>query len=162
MMAILNSIGRALSTASRSKTVMGLAVAGAVTKGLSDTVGQSAIDNAMDIAFDNPEADRAILGTDLTPSLLVSQAGLGPISGAARAMNMDKYGVDMGIERPMKLGGALGAAGGALAGASFGARKGVTARNCWWNHWWTNRNDRWRRRRRRSIFCERRSIRKKK
>jgi hypothetical protein len=161
MMAILNSIGRAVGAASRSKAVMGLAVAGAVTKGLSDTVGQSAIDNAMDIAFDNPEADRAILGTDLTPSLLVSQAGLGPISGAARAMNMDKYGVNMGIEGPMKFGGAVGTVGGAMAGASFGARRGVIGRNSWWSHWWIDRNDRWRGRRRRRILCKCRSVHKK-
>lgn len=148
-MAILNSIGRALSTASRSKTVMGLAVAGAVTKGLSDTVGQSAIDNAMDIAFDNPEADRAILGTDLTPSLLVSQAGLGPISGAARAMNIDKYGVNMGIEGPMKGGAAIGGALGFFGGVSYGVKKGISKghlgrsvwRNDWrinWRLWWNN------------------------
>ena len=118
-MAILDKIGRAVGTASRSKTLMGLAVAGAVTKGLSDTVGKSAIDNAMDIAFDDPEADRAVLGTDLTPSLLVAEGGFGPISGAARAMNMDKYGLDLG-PKAMIGGGAIGTALGGYAGMSLG------------------------------------------
>lgn len=131
-MALLDKIGRSLSRASRSKAVMGTVVAGAVIKGLNDTVGQSAINNAMDIAFDNPEADRAVLGTDLTPSLLVAQAGLGPVSGVARAMNVDRYGANTGMVGPAAVGAGLGA-----VGRSFnGLKKG----NCWRSFrcysWW--------------------------
>lgn len=134
-MALLDKIGKSLSIASRSKAVMGTVAAGAVIKGLSDTVGQSAISNAMDIAFDNPEADRAVLGTDLTPSLLVAQAGLGPVSGVARAMNMDRYGADTGIVGPAAGGAGLGA-----VGRSFnGFKKG----NCWRNRWRNFRSYSW-------------------
>jgi hypothetical protein len=39
---------------------------GAAVKGFYDQVAPATINNAMDIAFGDPEADRAILGTDLT------------------------------------------------------------------------------------------------
>jgi hypothetical protein len=138
-MALLDKIGKSLTRASAnagtnasralgSKAMMGTLVGGAVIKGLSDSVGQSAIDNAMEIAFDNPEADRAVLGTDLSPSLLLSQAGLGPISGIAKNINMAKYGLDTG-PMPVIGGGAggagLGAVGGALMGRKMGGIKGA-------------------------------------
>lgn len=129
-MALLNSIGKAVSRGARAgvsgmgtKTALGILTAGAVVKGLSDSVGKSAIDNAMEIAFDNPEADRQMLGTDLTPSLLLSQAGLGPISGAARNLNAMKYGVNTGPMAPMAV-TAGGAALGGVAGAKFGMSRG--------------------------------------
>lgn len=100
-----------------SKKVLGLVAAGAVAKGLSDTVGQSTINNAMDIAFDNPEADRAMLGTDLTPGLLLAESGIPGIGGVAKAMNVDKYGVNTGITGPMAGGAAVGAVGGFMAGS---------------------------------------------
>lgn len=145
-MALLNRIGKAVTAASRvgkstgvsvmgggggiGKAVLGVAAAGAVVKGLSDTVGRSAIDNAMDIAFDNPEADRAVIGTDLTPSLLLGQAGLGPISSTAKNLNLMKYGVNTG---PLPImggtvgGGALGGFGGAMLGRRMGGIKGTIA-----------------------------------
>lgn len=123
----LSNAGSALSRGAGSKTVLGLLTAGAVVKGLSDSVGQSAIGNAMDIAFDNPEADRAVLGTDLTPSLLLGEAGLGPISGIARNMNAMKYGINTGPVLPAATTaglGALGAIGGAKIGGALGAVAG--------------------------------------
>jgi hypothetical protein len=127
----------ALSLGAGSKTVLGLATAGAVIKGLSDTVGQSTIDNAMDIAFDNPQADRAVLGTDLTPGILMAEAGLPGISGLAKAANVDKYGLNTGIVAPMAGGGTIGAVAGGLFGASRGGsvRGRAIGRSCWSN-WW--------------------------
>jgi hypothetical protein len=125
-MALLNKIGKAALRGAGTKTALGILTAGAVVKGLSDTVGKSAIDNAMDIAFDNPEADRAVIGTDLTPSLLLGEAGLGPISGYARNMNAMKYGINTGPGVPMA-GAAGGAALGAMAGARFGGGLGAIA-----------------------------------
>lgn len=100
-----------------NKKVMGLVAAGAVAKGLSDTVGKSSIDNAMDIAFDDPEADRAVLGTDLTPGLMLAESGIPGIGGIAKSMNVDKYGVNTGITGPMTGGAVLGGAGGFMAGS---------------------------------------------
>ena len=122
-MSILNKIGKSVLSGMGSKTALGVLTAGAVVKGLSDTVGQSAIDNAMEIAFDNPEADRAVLGTDLTPSLLLGEAGLGPISGIAKNMNIARYGVNTGPGLPMAT-TAGGAALGGMAGAKYGASRG--------------------------------------
>jgi len=119
----LEAAGKGLLRGTGSKTVLGLLTAGAVVKGLSDTVGQSAIDNAMEVAFDNPEADRAVLGTDLTPSLLLGQAGLGPVSGYARNMNAMQYGIDTGPMPSMALGG-LGASAGVMGGIAVGAKVG--------------------------------------
>jgi len=125
-MALLNKIGKAALRGAGAKTTLGLLTAGAVVKGLSDTVGQSAISNAMDIAFDNPEADRAVLGTDLTPSLLLGEAGLGPISGYARSLNAMKYGVNTGPVLPAVTTAGLGTLG-AVGGAKFGGVLGAVA-----------------------------------
>lgn len=123
-MSILSQIGKAASIGAKAglntmggRTALGVLTAGAVVKGLSDTVGQSAIDNAMEIAFDNPEADRAVLGTDLTPSLLLGEAGLGPISGIARNVNAVQYGVNTGPGIPI-----AATAGGIALGGMAGAK----------------------------------------
>lgn len=84
----------------------------------------------MDIAFDNPEADRAVLGTDLTPSLLLAEAGLGEISNQAKNLNMLKYGINTGPAPTLALGTggvALGGIGGALLGRKMGGLKGGIA-----------------------------------
>jgi hypothetical protein len=132
-MALLDKIAKAASVGgqaalrgSGTKTALGVLTAGAVVKGLSDSVGQSAINNAMDIAFDNPEADRAVLGTDLTPSMLLGEAGLGPISGIARSRNTLQYGVNTG-PMPAVAGTIGGGALGAMAGAKFGGILGFAA-----------------------------------
>lgn len=117
-------LGKGILKAAGSKKALGILTAGAVVKGLSDTVGKSAIDNAMDIAFDNPEADRAVLGTDLKPSMLVAQAGLGPISDVARNMNISKYGYNPGANAAIGSIG-MGAMLGGTAGAVLGSKGGV-------------------------------------
>lgn len=121
-MALLGKIGRSVESLANSKLLMGTLVGGAVIKGLSDTVGQSAISNAMDIAFDNPEADRAVLGTDITPSILMAEAAVPGLSQAARVANVERYGFNTGIVGPMTAGAAVGGAGGFLAGSLGAAR----------------------------------------
>ena len=144
-MALLDKIGKAatrLSQAGRSagisamggggglgKTAFGVAIAGGALSGLSN-IGNSAIDNAMEIAFDNAQADRAVLGTDLSPSLLLGEAGLGAISGTARNMNALKYGVNTGPGLPIATtagGAALGGMGGAGLGFKMKGIKGMLA-----------------------------------
>lgn len=139
-MSLLENIGKLASRAGKSalrgsgsKTALGVLTAGAVVKGLSDTVGKSAINNAMEIAFDNPEADRAVLGTDLTPSLVLAEAGLGPISSLAKGRNITKYGVNTGIVGPTAGGAGLGAGVGAIGRSFNGFKKRTLWRNCWRN-----------------------------
>jgi len=100
---------------------------GAAIKGFYDQVAPATINNAMDIAFGDPEADRAILGTDLTPSMAYMASGL-PGTGIARAMNMDKVGVNTGgkLAAATTMGGtAVGGLGGIIAGAKMGGVKGA-------------------------------------
>ena len=139
-MALLNKIGKAVTRAGRSakisamgggggigKAAFGVALAGGTVAGLSN-VANAGIDNAMDIAFDNPQADRAVLGTDLSPSLMLGEAGLGPISGAARNVNALKYGVNTGPGLPIATaagGSMLGGMGGAVLGFKKKGIKGM-------------------------------------
>jgi hypothetical protein len=107
----------------------GVLFGGAAIKGFYDQVAPKTIDNAMDIAFGDPQADRAVLGTDLTPSMAYMASGL-PGTGIARAMNMDKVGVNTGgkLAAATTMGGtAVGAIGGVYAGAKFGGVKGAIA-----------------------------------
>jgi hypothetical protein len=120
-MGLLDGIGKKIYSGMTSKAGVGLIMGGAVAKGLYDTVGKSSIDNAMEIAFNDPEADRKVLGTDLSAGLLVAEGGFGPISAAAKAVNLDEYGWDTGMVGPSRLVGAIGGTYGALRGARGGA-----------------------------------------
>ena len=106
------------------KVLMGTAVAGLFGAGMANTVGKGAIDNAMDIAFDNPEADQAVLGTDLTPSIAMG-AGISGMAGApfrmANAQALNMYGANPTGER-LLTGTAAAGVGGALGGAFIGGR----------------------------------------
>ena len=115
------------------KVLMGTAVAGLFGAGMANTIGKGAIDNAMDIAFDNPEADQAVLGTDLTPSIAMG-AGISGMAGApfrmANAQALNMYGANptgerllMGTAGAGLLGGAVGGLGaGYLGGKKFGLK----------------------------------------
>jgi hypothetical protein len=76
------------------KVGVGALLAGMGIKGMYDQVAPAAIDASMDVAFGDPQADRKVLGTDLTPSLMYGASGL-PGSGLARTMfptNAVRYG----------------------------------------------------------------------
>jgi hypothetical protein len=62
-------------------------------KGFAGQVISAGTDAAMDVAFDNPEADRAVLGTDLTPSLYLGARAPGIIGSTARGINATRFGV---------------------------------------------------------------------
>lgn len=129
---------------------MGTALAGAFGAGMFKKVANGTIDNAMDIAFDNPQADQAVLGTDLTPSIAIG-AGVSGIVGApfrmANAGALNMYGANsnelmakgaagagigggimggisggmLGARRRGIMGGVAGAIGGTIGGAAVGA-----------------------------------------
>jgi hypothetical protein len=110
------------------KVLMGTALAGAFGAGMFKKVANGTIDNAMDIAFDNPQADQAVLGTDLTPSLALA----GGVSGAAglpfrfaNAGALSMYGANsLGtMAKGGVVAGGLGGLGGALGGGILGGKK---------------------------------------
>lgn len=112
---------------------MGTALAGAFGAGMFKKVANGTIDNAMDIAFDNPQADQAVLGTDLTPSMAMG-VGISGIAGApfrmANAMPLNMYGANPTGGKVLggaAVGGSIGALGGAAIGGAglgyLGAKK---------------------------------------
>ncbi len=110
------------------KVGVGALLVGAGIKGFYNQVAPAAIDASMDVAFGDPQADRKVLGTDLTPSLLYGASGL-PGAGYARTMNPTRYGLGgrsgpiKNTVRPAIFGGVMGAAmgAGAVAGAARAA-----------------------------------------
>lgn len=94
-------------------------------KGFAGQVIPAGIDTAMDVAFDDPQADRAILGTDLTPSIYLGARGPTGVRGIARGLNATRFGY--GVANPAKsaigAGAGMGAMG-ALAGGALGYSRG--------------------------------------
>lgn len=132
--------GRSALSNTRAASFLGRntkAVAGGATaaflgykalKGFGGQVVPAAIDAAQDIAFDNPEADRSVLGTDLSASMYLGVNGPRGVKGIARGMNATRFGV--GVANPLKTGaatGVFGAAAGAGIGFARGGRKGAVA-----------------------------------
>lgn len=101
------------------KMVVGGALGGMGLKGIADVVIPGTIDAAMDVAFDDPNADEKILGTQLTPSLLVG----GSLPGEANATAVAGgtiAGAGAGAYLGRKIGGATGMVLGGVAGAMTG------------------------------------------
>jgi len=96
-------------------------------RGFGDQVVPNAVNSAMDVAFDDPEADMGVLGTNLTPSMMYMKSGL-PGQSIARGMNVNRTGVNtgpVGAAIPPLLGTAAGAAIGAkFVGKKIGAVAG--------------------------------------
>lgn len=90
-------------------------------KGFAGQVIPAMTDAAMDVAFDDPQADRAVLGTDLTPSLYLGVKGPGVIGQLARTKNATRFG--LGAHNPVSntIGGSVI---GGLAGGGLGAKMG--------------------------------------
>ncbi len=63
---------------------------------MSDQVVPAVTDAAMDVAFNDPQADRAVLGTDLTPSMYLGVKGPSVIGSFARGQNAVRFGVGAG------------------------------------------------------------------
>lgn len=102
-------------------------------KGFAGQVIPAGVDAAMDVAFDNPEADRAVIGTDLTPSLYLGVKGPSIIGSTARGMNAARFGVGAHTNPARAavgtgvLGGLIGGATGAGMGYKRGGIKGAIA-----------------------------------
>lgn len=143
-------IGRLLGKAANAsqgrnlagKIGMGALLGGAAIGGAISGSGQ-VIDSAFDVAFNDPQADRAFLGADLGPGYFASQPFGGAIAAAGRApmyananqiaggagmtgigAGIGAIGAAVGIGGAMKkslkgglIGGGIALAGAAMAGA---------------------------------------------
>jgi hypothetical protein len=116
----------------------GVLFGGAAIKGFYDQVAPKTIDNAMDIAFGDPQADRAVLGTDLTPSMVVAgvggipaidpvvKRGTGAVTGGGVGAALGGgLGAKMGGGKGAKVGAGIGGAIGGLIGGMFGGLGGI-------------------------------------
>lgn len=96
-------------------------------EGFTGQVVPASIDAAMDVAFDDPQADRSVIGTDLTPSIYLGARGPSGVRGFARAKNATRFGA--GIVSPIRsgvAGGAIGGLGGGIIGGAVGFARGGT------------------------------------
>ena len=96
-------------------------------EGFAGQVVPASIDAAMDVAFDDPQADRSVIGTDLTPSIYLGARGPAGVRGFARAKNATRFGV--GVVSPVRSGiggGVIGGLGGGVIGGAVGFAKGGT------------------------------------
>jgi hypothetical protein len=75
-MALLGSIGKSLYKGATSKLGATAIIGTAAATGMYQTAGQPAMDAAMDIAFDNPNADELFVGEKLSP-LIFGGAAIG-------------------------------------------------------------------------------------
>ena len=101
--------GQMVKDIMKSKTAKGTILGGLFLAGVAKEVVRPTMKAAMDVAFDDPNADQKVLGTDLTPSMLIG----GSLTG--------------GSKRPLVgLGGAVaGAAGGAALGKKYYGNQGA-------------------------------------
>jgi hypothetical protein len=102
-----------------SRKAQGAVLGGLFLAGVGKEVVKPSIKAAMDVAFDDPDADQKVLGTDLTPSMLIGANIQGPIGGLARGRNAYRFGVGgtdpYTAQKNVGRGGAIiGAVGGGL------------------------------------------------
>ncbi len=78
-MGLLSSLGRAATSKVGTAAIIG----GAATAGFLKHTAPAARDAAMDVAFDDPNADESFLGRKLTPGAVFDAAAPGGRSGTA-------------------------------------------------------------------------------
>jgi len=119
-------IGQVAKGIMGSKKAKGAILGGLFLAGVGKEVVRPTIKAGLDVAFDDPNADQKILGTDLTPSMLIGANIGGPVGGLARGANAYRFGV--GAVDPytaQKNTGRGGAALGAIGGGMYGYKKGI-------------------------------------
>jgi hypothetical protein len=112
-------VGQVAKDVMRSKSAKGAILGGLFLAGVGKEVVRPSIKAGMDVAFDDPNADQKVLGTDLTPSMLIGANVGGPIGGLARGRNAYRFGVGgtdpYTAQKNVGRGGAaLGAVGGGI------------------------------------------------
>lgn len=120
--------GRAASATAKSsgarKAGMGLLLGGAAVAGVVSG-SKGLVDGAFDVAFDNPEADRAFTGGDVGPGYVASQIVGGPVGAIGKAAGPLGQAAGAAAAGPVAVGGGLALGGGAgvfgLAAAGYAA-----------------------------------------
>lgn len=109
------SIGKGLYKAATSSLGTKAIIGGAAAVGMYNVAARPAMDAAMDVAFDDPDADKSFTGGKLSPLIF----GGGAIGGAASSAKFlsPQYADDYAI--PLNPGAGIGA--GAAIGAGLGA-----------------------------------------
>ena len=140
-MSILNRAGKIVSQTTgfsgmgtAGKVGVGALLAGMGIKGFYGQVAPAAMDASMDVAFGDPQADRKVLGTDLTPSMMYGASGLPGSNAAMRYLpnNIKRRGINPGGRAALigapTIGAAVGGLGVAAIGKKFGLKgKGLAA-----------------------------------
>lgn len=108
-------VGKSLYKAATSSFGTKAIIGGAAAVGMYNVAARPAMDAAMDVAFDNPDADKEFTGGKLSPLIF----GGGAIGGAASGAKFlsPQYADDYAI--PLNPGAGIGA--GAAIGAGLGA-----------------------------------------
>lgn len=115
--------GKAISGSSGArKAGMGLLTAGAIGAGVVSGAGQ-VMDSAFDVAFDDPQADRAFVGSDIGLGTLIGSSIGGPVGSASRAHLYGNANQIAGGYMTTAGGVGVMAAGAGITGASYGFRK---------------------------------------
>lgn len=126
----MGSFGRGLRSAAAGRrqiprgakrAMIGTGIGALGIAGFAKGLGSTPIDAGMEVAFGDPQADRSILGTDLTPSMVYMASGLPGSTAIGRTMNISRTGYDMGGGGALTTVAAAGAVGSAAGG--FGAYK---------------------------------------
>ena len=108
--------GRAASATAKSsgarKAGMGLLLGGAAVAGVVSG-SKGLVDGAFDVAFDNPEADRAFTGGDVGPGYVASQIVGGPVGAIGKAAGPLGQAAGAAAAGPVAVGGGLALGGGA-------------------------------------------------
>jgi hypothetical protein len=122
-----SGIGQAAKGVYGNKYAKGAVLGGLFLAGIGKEVIRPSIKAGLDVAFDDPNADQKVLGTDLTPSMLVGASIGGPVGSVARGANAYRFGV--GGTNPYDTQKNVGRAGG-IAGAVGGLTTTLNATNC--------------------------------
>ena len=121
-----SNAGRMARDVMGSRKAQGAVLGGLFLAGVGKQVIRPSIKAAMDVAFDDPNADRQVLGTDLTPSMLIGASVGGPVGSVARGANAYRFGY--GATNPYYAQRGAGRAGGiigAVGGGMYGYTKGI-------------------------------------
>lgn len=109
--------GRAASATAKSsgakKAGMGILVGGAAIAGVVNG-SKGLVDGAFDVAFNNPEADRAFTGGDIGPGYIGSQIVGGPVGAIGQAVGPLGQAAGAAAAGPVAVGGGMLAGAGTI------------------------------------------------
>ena len=109
--------GRAASATAKSsgarKAGMGILVGGAAIAGVVSG-SKGLVDGAFDVAFNNPEADRAFTGGDVGPGYIGSQIVGGPVGAIGKAAGPLGQAAGAAAAGPVAVGGGMLAGAGTI------------------------------------------------